>query len=114
MVSVYALLCATLLHSECTTATAIDVIRMPDAENELACLRDSMTTLAGLAIQPGNSEYWKVICAEQRLAERCWVGAARSVARVADAATHFRKPAAHRPGRSQLTTAQPNHSEPLL
>ena len=67
MVSVYALLCAaTLLHSECTTATAIDVIRMPDAENELACLRDSVTTLAGLAIQPSNSEYWKVICARSR------------------------------------------------
>jgi hypothetical protein len=64
MVSVYALLCAaTLLRSECTTATAIDVIRMPDADNELACLRESMVTLAPLAIQPEAGEYWKIVCA---------------------------------------------------
>jgi hypothetical protein len=64
MVSVYALLCtATLLRSECTTATAIDAIRMPDADSELACLRDSVMTLAGLAIQPENGEYWKIVCA---------------------------------------------------
>jgi len=63
MVSVYVLLCAaTLLRSECTSATAIDVIRLPDADNELACLRGSMLTLAPLAIQPGASEYWKVVC----------------------------------------------------
>jgi hypothetical protein len=63
MVSVYALLCAaTLLRSECTTATAIDVIRMPDADNELACLRNSMMTVAPLAIQPEAGEYWKVVC----------------------------------------------------
>jgi len=63
MVSVYALLCAaTLVRSECTPATAIDAIRMSDADNELACLRDSMTTLAGLAIRPGSGEYWKIIC----------------------------------------------------
>jgi len=62
MISVYALLCAaTVLRCECTPATAIDAIRMPDADNELACLRDSMTTLAGLAIRPGSGEYWKVI-----------------------------------------------------
>jgi hypothetical protein len=64
MVSVYALLCAaTLMRSECTTATAIDVMRMPNADNELACLRDSMITLAGLAIRPAGGEYWKVVCA---------------------------------------------------
>ena len=63
MVSVYALLCAaTLLCSECTRATAIDAIRMPDAGNELACLRDIIATLGGLAIRPGSGEYWKVIC----------------------------------------------------
>jgi hypothetical protein len=66
MVSVYALLCAaTLLRSECTTATAIDVIRLPDANNELACLRDSMLTLAPLAIQPEAGEYWKVVCTNE-------------------------------------------------
>ena len=63
MVSVYALLCAAaLLRSECSTATAIDVLRMPAADNEFACLRDGMTTLAGLAIQPRADEYWKVVC----------------------------------------------------
>jgi hypothetical protein len=63
MISVYALLCAaTLLRSECT-ATAIDVMRMPDADNELACLRDRMMTVAGLAIKPQEGEYWKVVCA---------------------------------------------------
>jgi hypothetical protein len=35
---------------------------MPDADNELACLRDSTMTLAGLAIQAENGEYWKVVC----------------------------------------------------
>ncbi len=64
MVSVYALLCAgTLLRNECTTATAIDVIRLPDAYTELTCLRDSMVTLAPLAIQPEAGEYWKIVCA---------------------------------------------------
>ena len=64
MVSVYALLCAaTLLRSDCTPATAIDVVRMPDADNEMSCLRDAMTTLAQLAIQPESGEYWKVVCA---------------------------------------------------
>jgi hypothetical protein len=64
MVSVYALLCAaTLMRSECTTATAIDVLRMPDANTELACLQDSMTMLGGLGIQPQGGEYWKIVCA---------------------------------------------------
>jgi hypothetical protein len=63
MVSVYALLCAaSVMHSDCTNDTAIDVIRLPDDYSELACLRDSEIVLAGLAIQPQNGEYWKVIC----------------------------------------------------
>jgi hypothetical protein len=63
MVSVYVLLCAAALsRGECTETTAIDVIRMPDAENELACLRGSMMTLGPLAIQPEGGEYWKVVC----------------------------------------------------
>jgi hypothetical protein len=65
MISVYALLCAaTLMRSECTPATATDVIRMPDADNKLACMRDSLLTLAGLAIRPHASEYWKVVGAQ--------------------------------------------------
>jgi hypothetical protein len=63
MVSVYVLLCAAALsRGECTEATAIDVIRMPDAENALTCLRGSMMTLGPLAIQPKGGEYWKIIC----------------------------------------------------
>jgi hypothetical protein len=65
MVSVYALLCAaTLLRVDCTPATAIDVVRMPDADNQMACLMGSMMTLARLAIQPHPGEYWKIVCAE--------------------------------------------------
>jgi hypothetical protein len=64
MVSVYALLCAaTIARGECTPVTATDVLRMPDADNELACLRDSMMTLGYLAIQPEAGEYWKIVCA---------------------------------------------------
>ena len=63
MVSVYALLCAaSVLRSDCTNDTAIDVIRLPDDYSELACLKDSEIVLAALAIQPQNGEYWKVIC----------------------------------------------------
>ena len=65
MVSVYALLClASLSPHECTNDTAIDVMRLPDDYSELACLRDSEITLAGLAIQPQKGEYWKVVCTE--------------------------------------------------
>lgn len=65
MVSVYALLCAAaLLRSDCTPATAIDVVRMPDADNEMACFRDAMTTVAQLAVQPAGGEYWKIVCSD--------------------------------------------------
>lgn len=64
MVSVYALLCAAaLLRSDCTPATAIDVVRMPDADSETSCLRDAMTTVAQLAVQPAG-EYWKIVCSD--------------------------------------------------
>lgn len=60
---VFALLCGGHLSTaECTTDTAIDVIRFPDASNEIACLQDSMMTVAPLAIQAGPDEYWKLIC----------------------------------------------------
>jgi hypothetical protein len=66
MVSVYALLCvATLARSECSLATALDVVRMPDADNELVCLQGSMMTLARLAIQAEAGEYWKVVCTQR-------------------------------------------------
>jgi len=67
MVYVYALLCAAnLLRSDCTTETAIDVITMPNAANELVCLQGSQMTLGSLAIQPQTGEYWKVICTRDK------------------------------------------------
>jgi hypothetical protein len=63
MVSVVALLCAAMIpRSDCTSENAIDVLRMGDAANELVCMRDSMMTLASLAIRAGPDEYWKVVC----------------------------------------------------
>jgi uncharacterized protein YraI len=63
MVSVVALLCAAMIpRAECTSQNAIDVIGMGDAANELVCMRDSMMTLASLAIRAGPGEYWKVVC----------------------------------------------------
>jgi hypothetical protein len=63
MLKVVALLCAAMIpRSECTNQNAIDVIQMADAPNELACMRDSMTTLGSLAIRAGPDEYWKVVC----------------------------------------------------
>jgi hypothetical protein len=64
MVSVVALLCAaTMAQSDCSVDNAIDVIRLPDATSELNCAQGTMATLAALAIQPTNGEYWKIICA---------------------------------------------------
>ena len=63
MVKVVALLCAAMIpRAECTSQNAIDVIQMADATNELVCMRDSMMTLASLAIRAGPDEYWKVVC----------------------------------------------------
>jgi hypothetical protein len=40
MLSVYALLCAAAVaRGDCSVDNAIDVIRMPDAANELNCLK---------------------------------------------------------------------------
>jgi len=63
LVWVLALLCGGHLSTaECTTDTAIDVIRFPDARDEIACLQDSMMTVAPLAIRAGPDEYWKFVC----------------------------------------------------
>ena len=64
MVSVIALLCAAkMAQSDCSVDNAIDVIPLPDATSELNCAQGTMATLASLAIQPTNGEYWKIICA---------------------------------------------------
>jgi hypothetical protein len=63
LVWVFALLCgAQLSAADCTSGTAIDVIRFPDARDELSCMRDSMMTVASLGIQPGHDEYWRFVC----------------------------------------------------
>ena len=63
MVSIVALLCtAAIARSECTKENAIDIVQMPAVADELSCMRDSMTTLASLAIRAGPDEYWKVVC----------------------------------------------------
>jgi hypothetical protein len=59
MVSVVALLCAVgIAPADCTQTNAIDVVAMGSAANGLSCMRDSMMTLASLAIQAGLNEYW--------------------------------------------------------
>jgi hypothetical protein len=64
MVSVVALLCAAMIaQSDCSVDNAIDLIRLPDATSELNCVQGAMATLASLAIQPANGEYWKIMCA---------------------------------------------------
>ena len=63
MVSIVALLCAAAIaRSDCTQENAIDVVRVSDAADELSCMRESMMTLASLAIRAGPDEYWKVVC----------------------------------------------------
>ena len=63
MVSVYALICAAMVaQSDCSVENAVDVMRLPDADTSLNCLQGAMMTLAGLAIQPTEGEYWKEVC----------------------------------------------------
>ena len=70
MILVFVLLCGLHLPADqCTGENAIDVIRFPDAQNELTCLRDSMTTIASLAIDAGPNEYWKFVCIRPDTAE---------------------------------------------
>jgi hypothetical protein len=70
MVSVAALLCAaTMGQSDCSVDNAIDVIRLPDTTSELNCMQGTVATLAALAIQPTNGEYWKIVCARPEKVE---------------------------------------------
>jgi hypothetical protein len=63
MISVVAFLCAlSLSPAECGRATAVDVIALPDAPNELMCLRDAQATLADLAIRADAEHRWIVKC----------------------------------------------------
>jgi hypothetical protein len=63
MVWVFALLCSTsLAAADCDGGKAIDVIRLPDEINEMACLHNSMAVVASLGIQAGTDEYWKFVC----------------------------------------------------
>jgi hypothetical protein len=63
MVSVVAFLCALALSpSECSRATAVDVIALPAAPNEQACFREAQSTLADLAIRVDSEHRWIVKC----------------------------------------------------
>jgi hypothetical protein len=70
VISVYVLLCAAhLAAGQCTSVNAIDVIRFPDVGDELACVRESMVTIATLAIHAGPDEYWKFVCVRPESSE---------------------------------------------
>jgi hypothetical protein len=63
LVSVIALLCAAgIARADCTRDNAIDIVVLGHADNELSCMRESMMTLAALAVRAGSNEYWKVVC----------------------------------------------------
>ena len=63
MVSVVVFLCALALSpSECSRATAVDVIALPAAPDEQACLHAAQATLAGLAIQADSEHRWIIKC----------------------------------------------------
>ena len=63
MVSVVVFLCALALSpSECSRATAVDVIALPAAPDELACLREAQSTLADLAIRADTEHRWIIKC----------------------------------------------------
>ncbi len=63
MVSVVAFLCALALSpSECSRATAIDVIALPAAPNDLVCMQGAQMTLAELAIRADAEHRWIVKC----------------------------------------------------
>jgi len=67
MVSVVALLCAAgIAPADCTRENAIDVVAISNAPDELSCMRDSMMTLASLAVRPEPDAYWKVLCEASR------------------------------------------------
>jgi hypothetical protein len=70
VISVYVLLCAAhLAAGQCTSVNAIDVIRFPDVGDEMACVRESMVTIAALAIRAGPDESWKFVCVRPASAE---------------------------------------------
>jgi hypothetical protein len=63
MVSVVVFLCALALSpSECSRATAVDVIALPAAPDEQACLREAQSTLADLAIRADTEHRWIIKC----------------------------------------------------
>lgn len=70
MVWVFALLCGTqLAPAQCTSETAIDVIRFPDARDETSCIRNGMGTVASLAIYARPNEYWNFVCVQPQQGE---------------------------------------------
>jgi hypothetical protein len=63
MVSVVVFLCALALSpSKCSRATAVDVIALPPAPDEMACMREAQATLADLAIRADTEHRWIIKC----------------------------------------------------
>lgn len=54
---------ADVQHSDCTSASALDVTQGPRVANELMCGRDAQALLAGTVIAPRpGTEYAKILC----------------------------------------------------
>jgi len=50
-------------HSDCQTATAIDVVRGPRVENVMMCAMGGQTMIAQSALAHGDGrEYLKILC----------------------------------------------------
>ena len=63
MVSVVVFLCSLALSpSECSRATAVDVIALPAVPDERACMYAAQATLAELAIQADADHRWIIKC----------------------------------------------------
>lgn len=62
--SVVILVCAVALSPDlCTADTALDVVRGPQADNEMMCALSGQATLAATAIAPrAGEEYVKIQC----------------------------------------------------
>jgi hypothetical protein len=62
-VHLVALICALATPpQDCSRETALQVINLPSAPNELGCMFQGQATVAGLAIAPRGDEYLKTEC----------------------------------------------------
>jgi hypothetical protein len=71
LMKVLVLICnASLAPQDCTPENAIDVIKAPDATNEVNCAMQAQAYLAQTSLaQPGGKAYFKIICRRERSIE---------------------------------------------